>query len=179
MQLGWIYWKVLKFARAFNQCNEVYWGVLGKENRGLHNYLLDFDFCQWTTMKVYQNQTRKLGQRLNKFDCLFVCNRGDTYYSITTSSRQGNLAKPLSLLFLTPKLALSKRQKSVIKILYELYQTPNLNIPSIWILLRQKLKASKLSLFGTCPYSRLLFFKSSNYSCHFLSNFFRRWLFQE
>ena len=31
---------------------------------------------------------------------LFVFNRGDTYYSITAGSRQGSLAKPLSLLFL-------------------------------------------------------------------------------
>ena len=31
------------------------------------------------------------------FVCLYVCNRGDTYYSFTASSRQGSLAKPLSL----------------------------------------------------------------------------------
>ena len=34
--------------------------------------------------------------------CLFVCNRGDTYYSITACFRQGSFAKPLSLLSPTP-----------------------------------------------------------------------------
>ena len=28
--------------------------------------------------------------------CLFVCNRGDTYYNIMAGSRQGSLAKTLS-----------------------------------------------------------------------------------
>ena len=42
--------------------------------------------------------------------CLFVCNWGGTYYSITVGFRQGSLAKPLSLLFLTPRLALSSHQ---------------------------------------------------------------------
>ena len=41
---------------------------------------------------------------------LNVCNRGDTNYSITAGSRQGSLAKPLSLLFLTPRPALSSHQ---------------------------------------------------------------------
>ena len=47
-----------------------------------------------------------------KLDYNFVCNcnRGDTYYSIMVGSRQGSLAKPLSLVFLTPRLALSSHQ---------------------------------------------------------------------
>ena len=44
------------------------------------------------------------------FVCLFVCNRGDTYYSIKAGSRQGSLAKPQSLLLLTPRPALSSHQ---------------------------------------------------------------------
>ena len=41
----------------------------------------------------------------------FFCNRGDTYYSIITAGfRQGSLAKPLSLLFLTPRPALPSHQ---------------------------------------------------------------------
>ena len=36
--------------------------------------------------------------------------RGDTYYSIMASSRKRRYAKPLSLLFLTPWLALSSHQ---------------------------------------------------------------------
>ena len=34
--------------------------------------------------------------------CLFLCNREDTYYSITIGSKQGSQAKLLSLSFLTP-----------------------------------------------------------------------------
>ena len=49
---------------------------------------------------------------------LFVCNRGDTYYSITAGSRQGSLAKPLSLLFLTPRLALSSHQHRTLVCLF-------------------------------------------------------------
>ena len=41
---------------------------------------------------------------------LFVCNRGDTYYSISAGSKKGSLAKLISLLFLTPRPALSSRQ---------------------------------------------------------------------
>ena len=36
----------------------------------------------------------------------FVCDRGNTFYSITVGYRQGSLAKPLSLLFLPPRSAL-------------------------------------------------------------------------
>ena len=39
-----------------------------------------------------------------------VFNRGDTYYSIPAVSRQGSLAKPQSLLFLTPRPVLSSHQ---------------------------------------------------------------------
>ena len=49
---------------------------------------------------------------------LFVCNRGDTYYSITAGSRQGRLAKPLSLLFLTPRPALSSHQHRTLVCLF-------------------------------------------------------------
>ena len=41
---------------------------------------------------------------------LFVCNRGDTYYSITEGSIKGSLAKPLSLVFLTSRGALSSHE---------------------------------------------------------------------
>ena len=43
---------------------------------------------------------------------LLVCNRGITYHSITVSSREGSLAKPLSLLFLTPRPALPNCQQA-------------------------------------------------------------------
>ena len=51
---------------------------------------------------------------------LFVCNRGDTYYSIKAGSKQGSLAKPLSLLFLTPRLALSSHQHKTLLCLFDL-----------------------------------------------------------
>ena len=50
------------------------------------------------------------GKQLRIIYVFFVCNRGDTYYSIIAGSRQGSLAKPLSLLFLTPRPALSSHQ---------------------------------------------------------------------
>ena len=34
--------------------------------------------------------------------CLFVCNRGDTYYNIMAGSRQGSLAKTLSAITSAP-----------------------------------------------------------------------------
>ena len=49
---------------------------------------------------------------------MFVCNRGDTYYSITAGSRQGCLAKPLSLLFLTPRPGLSSHQHRTLVCLF-------------------------------------------------------------
>ena len=49
---------------------------------------------------------------------LFVCNRGDTYYSITAGSRQGSFVKPLSLLFLTPRPALSSHQHRTLVCLF-------------------------------------------------------------
>ena len=52
------------------------------------------------------------------FVCLFVT--GDTYYSITVDSRQGSLAKPLSLLFLTPRTALSSHQLKILVFLFKL-----------------------------------------------------------
>ena len=51
------------------------------------------------------------------FVCLF-CNRGDTYYSITAGSRQGSLAKPLSLLFLTPRPVISSHQHRTLVCLF-------------------------------------------------------------
>ena len=50
--------------------------------------------------------------------CLFVCNRGGTYYSIMAGSRQGSLAKPLPLLFLTPRPTLSSHQHSPLVCLF-------------------------------------------------------------
>ena len=52
------------------------------------------------------------------FVCLFVCNRWDNYYSITAGSRQGSLANPLSLLFLTPRPALSSHQHRILVCLF-------------------------------------------------------------
>ena len=49
---------------------------------------------------------------------LFVCNRGDTYYSITVDSRQRSLAKPLSLLFLTCRPALSSQEHRTLVYLF-------------------------------------------------------------
>ena len=46
----------------------------------------------------------------NDLHCLFLPNRGDTLYSITVGFRQGSLAKPLSLLFLTPRPTLSSHR---------------------------------------------------------------------
>ena len=63
-----------------------------------------FDICQQT--KCPHNS------------CLFVCNRGDTYYTTTAGSRQGSLAKPLSLLFLTPRPALSSHKHRTLVCLF-------------------------------------------------------------
>ena len=46
---------------------------------------------------------------------VFVCKRGDTYHSITAGSRQGSLAKPLYLLFLTPRQGCIKGFRSDIR----------------------------------------------------------------
>ena len=51
-----------------------------------------------------------------KTENLFVCNR--QYCSITTGSRQGSLAKPLSLLFLTPRPAISSHQHRTLVCLF-------------------------------------------------------------
>ena len=48
--------------------------------------------------------------------CLFVTE--ETYYSITAVSRQGSLAKPLSLLFLTSRLGLSSHQHRTLVCLF-------------------------------------------------------------
>ena len=60
-----------------------------------------FDICQQT--KCPHNS------------CLFVCNRGDTNYTITAGSRQGSLAK---LLFLIPRPALSSYQHRTLVCLF-------------------------------------------------------------
>ena len=56
----------------------------------------------------------------NSTSTLFVvCNRGNIYYSITAgSSRQGNYIKSLSLLFLTPRRALSPHQHRTLVCLF-------------------------------------------------------------
>ena len=63
-----------------------------------------------TSTYFYEPYRHKCGSFCSVKVCLFVCNRGDTYYSIMAGSRQGSYAKPLSLLFLTPGLMLSSHQ---------------------------------------------------------------------
>ena len=59
-----------------------------------------------------------LCRRILAITCLFVCNRGDTYYSITAGSKQGSLVKPLSLLFLPPRPVLSSHQHRTLVCLF-------------------------------------------------------------
>ena len=78
-----------------------------KKTRSTEMYL-QTRYCshlEWSSCRIWKKNFPKW-----EADCLFGCNRGDTYYSITAGSRQGSLAKPLSLLFLTPRLALSSHQ---------------------------------------------------------------------
>ena len=76
------------------------------------------DVATLPAKQVFSSFSKTLNIRYTLMDCYsvdwctldlqkkLICNRGDTYWSITAGSRQGSLAKPLSLLFLTPRPAL-------------------------------------------------------------------------
>ena len=98
-------------------------GLLGPKN---DRYKI---FCQALR---YQNRSKSLVCHYINIDAmghtkghsicpfLFVCNRGDTYYSIKAVSREGSLAKTLSLVFLTPRPVLSSHQHRTLVFLFDL-----------------------------------------------------------
>ena len=75
------------------------------------NYLPNCPHSHWYIQRIFQPWSEICVS-------LFVCNRGDTYYSIMVGSRQGSLAKPLSLLFLTPRPVLSSHQHRTLVCLF-------------------------------------------------------------
>ena len=84
-----------------------------------HSFLTMHNVCQklWCRFRTVESNPGHTNFKCQK-PPLFVFNRGDTYYSITAGSRQGSLAKPLSLLFLTPRPALSSHQHRTLVCLF-------------------------------------------------------------
>ena len=84
--------------------------------------LVRLPFCACRHQNLIDGEIRQKKSELvvtsKEQNTLFVCNRGDTYYSITAGSRQGSLAKPLPLLFLTPRPALSSHQHRTLVCLF-------------------------------------------------------------
>ena len=60
--------------------------------------------------------------RQNQEDPALLRSTGDTYYSITASSRQVSYAKPQSLLFLTPRPALSSHEHRTLVCLFLIWK---------------------------------------------------------
>ena len=88
------------------------------------------DVATLPAKQVFSSFSKTLNIRYTLMDCYsvdwctldlqkkLICNRGDTYWSITAGSRQGSLAKPLSQLFLTPMPALSSHQHRTLVCLF-------------------------------------------------------------
>ena len=102
-------------------CLKVVWSQkvfhlgLNLKKKGL-NHCPEYLLFRWIVLRAVMRRNFKWGKIF--FTILFVCNRGDTYYSITEGSRQESLAKPLSLLGLTPRPVLSSHQHRTLVCLF-------------------------------------------------------------